>query len=1035
MLRTPSRSRRLTGAIAVTAAAAWLGTIVPPPAAAAPAAAPAAAAPAAAPFAAKLFIGNADDDRFSGVVDVLGVGAEPTSFPSAVDEDDAMAVGDLVGDSADEVVVVDDDTHVLDIHDVATKQVTRSFETRFDAEEDGLAVGNVLGDPHDEILIGDEALSQVIIYRQTGEQVRILNHTGFDATDRLLAGDLNADGYDEIIIANDEDGGRVDALTEFGSLVEQEHTGFDGGDAVAVGEVTGDAFADIVVANADDGGDVEIHDLANDLVHHLESAYDSDDKLAVGDVTGSGTAEIVVANTEEKGRVDVHDLTGPGSTTIDSGYDGDDRFAVGTFGNGNIDGDEIPDRVELSGIRNHRGGLVLDIAALGASPCRKDIIVEIDYMIDSASGGHDHRPGADAVGRVRNALDNERVRGVADCPYQGVASDGGLNLIVNPQTTQGEQVSEQAVLALPEGFDEIKRARFDHNLDPYVRYSLWIHDFSADGELVDADGRASPGSDDQDFLMSIGNPLAIGDPDIEAATFLHELGHVMGLRHGGFENTNCKPNYLSIMNYSFPKGFANGQGGWDLGFSPEVLDPLTETSLSEPAGIGGPTGRWTTWTNAAGTLQSWLADEPLDWSGDDRDGNGTDDDDDLAALQVPVDINGKLKGPKGLESCNGEDSTATETLRGYDDWAHLDWSIEPVHWNGEDDQGLTELTTDQFIAMSQFWDQQSFPDTAVQLQPQLPGYHGTSLGMAMDEQYVYATHHYRTVTQPSTSDEPGTLVVLDRASLSPVDAIPVGFGARSVAVNPVTDRIYVVNGGKGSYNLTVVDSGTRQVVDEIAVGQVPVDVEVNTRLNRVYVSNPYQQVVHVIDGATNSTLESIPIGPAHGMSVDESTGTVYVALSRRGTAPEVAALGTIVDDGGSRPRVLPSVDLGDPLVQPTDVAVDPVRDRIYVGGLGGATVAPSVTVLDQPTRQQITRLPMPGPVRAIDINADAGLVFAVGDRGVEVLDTRQLRIVRHIDAGLPFAVATETGPTRQLYVGDFVDGKLRRLSYSSGQPV
>lgn len=32
---------------------------------------------------------------------------------------------------------------------------------------------------------------------------------------------------------------------------------------------------------------------------------------------------------------------------------------------------------------------------------------------------------------------------------------------------------------------------------------------------------------------------------------MHELGHNLGLRHGGDENTNDKPNYLSVMNYLY----------------------------------------------------------------------------------------------------------------------------------------------------------------------------------------------------------------------------------------------------------------------------------------------------------------------------------------------------------------------------------------------------------------------------------------------------------------------------------------------------
>src|SRR5262249_36501209 len=38
---------------------------------------------------------------------------------------------------------------------------------------------------------------------------------------------------------------------------------------------------------------------------------------------------------------------------------------------------------------------------------------------------------------------------------------------------------------------------------------------------------------------------------MEASTWMHELGHNLGLRHGGDEDTNDTPNYLSVMNYQY----------------------------------------------------------------------------------------------------------------------------------------------------------------------------------------------------------------------------------------------------------------------------------------------------------------------------------------------------------------------------------------------------------------------------------------------------------------------------------------------------
>ncbi len=36
-----------------------------------------------------------------------------------------------------------------------------------------------------------------------------------------------------------------------------------------------------------------------------------------------------------------------------------------------------------------------------------------------------------------------------------------------------------------------------------------------------------------------------------AGTIMHELGHTLGLRHGGTDDVNYKPNYLSVMNYAY----------------------------------------------------------------------------------------------------------------------------------------------------------------------------------------------------------------------------------------------------------------------------------------------------------------------------------------------------------------------------------------------------------------------------------------------------------------------------------------------------
>ena len=73
-------------------------------------------------------------------------------------------------------------------------------------------------------------------------------------------------------------------------------------------------------------------------------------------------------------------------------------------------------------------------------------------------------------------------------------------------------------------------------------------------------------------------------PNVQAGTLMHELGHTIGLAHGGaYEDAagsyaltyggNCKPNYQSIMNYLFQIDLLPGKV---LAFSGQALDTMDE---------------------------------------------------------------------------------------------------------------------------------------------------------------------------------------------------------------------------------------------------------------------------------------------------------------------------------------------------------------------------------------------------------------------------------------------------------------------------
>lgn len=68
-----------------------------------------------------------------------------------------------------------------------------------------------------------------------------------------------------------------------------------------------------------------------------------------------------------------------------------------------------------------------------------------------------------------------------------------------------------------------------------------------------------------------------------AGTFMHELGHTLGLQHGGNESVNNKINYLSVMNYLFQTTGLVGTN--EINYSDYELPAIDEENLDENMGI------------------------------------------------------------------------------------------------------------------------------------------------------------------------------------------------------------------------------------------------------------------------------------------------------------------------------------------------------------------------------------------------------------------------------------------------------------------
>ena len=248
--------------------------------------------------------------------------------------------------------------------------------------------------------------------------------------------------------------------------------------------------------------------------------------------------------------------------------------------NNDTDGDGIKDGDEVLG---SRGGL--NLPALGASPLRKDIFVEVDWYDDSLDcAAHSHAvtaaAAAEAIAMFANAgvSNPDRSSGIRlHLDYgQGAPFTGGTRLTSADARITGGLDGE---------FLTEKAANFVIQREGYFHYAISAHDFTDRS----AGGLGEIGGDD--FVIAAGCQLTA----FNIATILnHELGHNLGLQHGGDTACNNKPNYASIMNYTFNYSGVDdtcdavGDGALDYSYG---LNPdLIESALSEAAGVCGSPG-------------------------------------------------------------------------------------------------------------------------------------------------------------------------------------------------------------------------------------------------------------------------------------------------------------------------------------------------------------------------------------------------------------------------------------------------------------
>jgi hypothetical protein len=346
--------------------------------------------------------------------------------------------------------------------------------------------------------------------------------------------------------------------------------------------------------------------------------------------------------------------------------------------------DGIPLAWKQNGVTIDPGGgnppQFVDLPAMGVSLDRPNVLVHLDWMANATRSQQLRQAAIDAV---INAFDQDPVthRG-ATRPGITLIVDGGSNSTIRPGgptwglLSQARSIPWTRYLLAPDGSGGYQEANFytllNSNFVPSGR--LPIFHYAVAGAWI-AQNPGPPPSDDTTSGMTPGNKLGFivtlggwtgpaGSQAEQTGTFMHELGHTLGLDHSGGEgnadNVNWKPNYPSVMNYAYQtRGvFRGGTPVFD--FSRDTTLNLQESTLTESGGINlgsNPSGYGTTYsciTAAGRSVFTQAALSPVDWSCDGTTPNGG----------TGFDANGS----GGQATLNGSTS----------DWAKLDFTTGGV---------------------------------------------------------------------------------------------------------------------------------------------------------------------------------------------------------------------------------------------------------------------------------------------------------------------------------------------------------------------
>jgi len=229
---------------------------------------------------------------------------------------------------------------------------------------------------------------------------------------------------------------------------------------------------------------------------------------------------------------------------------------------------------------------------------------------------------------------------------------------------------------------------------------------------------------------------------------------------------------------------------------------------------------------------------------------------------------------------------------------------------------------------------------------------------------------------------PATLDIISASTLEAITTIPLESPLQDMAVNTLTNRLYVALSFQGRNQVLALDGDDGNVLASLAVGdeyQSSV-LAVDEAAERLYVGKGYSEEpgITIVDGHTMKPVAEIPtLTNVYGLAVDPALKQLYAAQTY-----ENRVLVLDIERKTTVARIATAIEL-------MDLEVDPRAQRLYA-----TDSTDRLHILDSTSYEGLEVIPGRGSM-ALDQERGRLYIGDVEGQGIQILDTR-----RHQSMGL-----------------------------------